>query len=99
MEQQHVNCTKALIFDTTAIPDGRDDDGGGGGVDMRGLLIPVESLTNPHHYLLTNKILNIYLLTKLTLSAIREKAKSPQIAQEIFISCISHHHQQFSKAN
>ena len=98
MEQQHVNCTKALIFDTTAISDGRDDVGGGG-VDMRGLLIPVESLTNPHHYLLTNKILNIYLLTKLTLSAIREKAKSPQIAQDIFISRISHHHQRFSKAN
>ena len=57
----------------------RDDDGaGGGGVDMRGLFIPLESPTNPHHhYLLTNKILNIYLLTKLAQSAIREKAWSP----------------------
>ena len=71
-----------------------DDDGDGGGVDMRGLLIPVESLTNPHHYLLTNKILNIYLLTKLTLSAIREKAKSPQIAQEICFPHIPPHHRQ-----
>ena len=94
MEQQDVGCPKALIFDTNNIADGRDDDDGGGGVDMRGLLIPVESLTNPHHYLLTNKILNIYLLTKLTLSAIRKKAKSPQIAQEICAACISPHHQQ-----
>ena len=95
MEQQDVGCPKALIFYTTNIAYGKDDNDGGGGVDMRGLLIPVESLTNPHHYLLTNKILNIYLLTKLTLSAIREKAKSPQIAQEILLPHISPHQNQF----
>ena len=84
MEQQDVGCPKALIFYTTNIAYGKDDDDGGGGVDMRGLLIPVESLTNPHHYLLTNKILNIYLLTKLTLSAIRERQSAfPQIPEKI----------------
>ena len=65
-----------------------DDGAGGGGVDMRGLFIPLESLTNPHHhYLLTNKILNIYLLTKLAQSAIREKAcRPPRIAQDFLVS-------------
>ena len=38
---------------------GDDEGGGGGGVDMRGLLIPVESLTNPP---------TIYLPTKSSIS-------------------------------